>query len=168
MGSMAAAVVLSGATVWTAASAATPSGSATNPYGVGASSDSAAATAPDITTAKTFSTLNRLIAFGPSKGFPERLGSYDVFTEAVADLSGHRIGTNNVNCMIAADRTSLCRTVVSIKGKGQISLESNLGVPGFPLRFEVTGGTGAYANVRGQVRLSFPDGHVRYTFALIP
>jgi hypothetical protein len=98
-----------------------------------------------------------------SKGFVTQI------REEALDADGARVGTIRWNCAFGVD--SHCTLVYGLKGpedeRGTVVATGIFrGFNGESLA--VTGGTGAFANVRGVVTLSVSDGEFIHTLDLIP
>jgi hypothetical protein len=88
--------------------------------------------------------------------------------EEALDADGARIGTIRWNCANGADWH--CTLVYGLKGSGDRGTVVATGIfRGFSGEsLAVTGGSGAFANVRGVVTLSVSDGGFTHTLDLIP
>jgi hypothetical protein len=96
-------------------------------------------------------------------------GLVNQLREEALDVSGVRVGTIRWNCADGADWH--CTLVYGLKGsedeRGSVVATGIFrGFNGESLA--VTGGTGAFANVRGVVTLSVGDGRFTHTLDLIP
>jgi allene oxide cyclase-like protein len=97
------------------------------------------------------------------KGFSA--GDYDVHTDRLTQ-SGHRVGWDTGNCLTtrvgAKSSDQTCEFVLHLK-HGQIdasgAVRSGRGGPGtFPLA--IAGGTGRYADARGEIKITATNGPV--------
>jgi hypothetical protein len=107
-------------------------------------------------------------AKGPSIG-DELVGS-----SALTDASGASAGTDNFVCTSVTpdDRTYQCSVVYALS-RGRITAQGQATITGthplFDEQVAVTGGTRAYQNARGQVRiLQSSETHAELTFHLLP
>ena len=99
----------------------------------------------------------------------ESKGLVTQLREEALDADGNRVGTIRWNCTGGVD--SHCTVVYGLKGsedeRGAVVATGIFrGFNGESLA--VTGGTGAFANVRGVVTLSVGDGEFIHTLDLIP
>ena len=105
-------------------------------------------------------------------------GDYSVFKERLTNRAGTHVGTDNIICTIHYPHKerfgTLCEGTYTFFGrggikKGTISIEGLLlfgpGVGSFT--FAITGGTGHYQNVRGEMHLGLGR-TTQFTFHLIP
>jgi hypothetical protein len=82
-------------------------------------------------------------------------GDYGVFRDPILNSRGDRIGTIDVQCIAAyADQ---CRGSIRIIGRGQITFDGITPLGRDPDFFAITGGTGMYTGVGGQLKIEFPD-----------
>ncbi len=146
----------------------------------------AAAAALFVTTAqgaKTSSTLNLVIkssgheyvtAAGSSSVFPGRLQTGDRILGRDTLLEGTRpVGYDNELCTVMFDDNDLCQTILVLPGKGQIEgnwlwIDRNASLLG-PARFTglIAGGTGTFANAKGQFSASaLPNGTLKVSATL--
>ena len=86
----------------------------------------------------------------------DSIGDYGVFRDKIAsDRTGRIIGTIDVQCISAyADQ---CRGSISLDGRGQITFDGITPLDVDPDEFAVTGGTGDFLGVGGQLRVEFPN-----------
>lgn len=130
---------------------------------------SARPSAPDITTGQTLKIVAhyerfRAIDVGRTGDSP---GDYNVFEETLRDQSGAVIGSDSARCMNIV-MSYRCDATFAFRGKGTIEVSGSFIAPA-PLTLAVTGGTGAYQNVRGQARITGGSGNnTDFTFSLIP
>jgi hypothetical protein len=85
----------------------------------------------------------------------DSIGDYVIFRDAVEDWdTGQPLGVINVHCFLGYD--DQCRGSITLTGDGQVVFDgvTPLGVD--PDRFAITGGTGIYGGVSGQIVISFP------------
>jgi hypothetical protein len=86
-------------------------------------------------------------------------GSYNVFTERVLNQAGtRRLGFSTVQCTFFFTR-SKCAATYSFAGRGNIEFAGMLSTPKGPGGdvFAVTGGTGEFENMTGEVHAVFQD-----------
>jgi hypothetical protein len=107
-------------------------------------------------------------AKGPS------IGDELVGTSALTDTSGSPAGTDNFVCtaVTSDDRTFQCSVVYAL-ARGRVTAQGQATITGthplFDEQVAVTGGTRAYQNARGQVRiLQSSQTHAELTFHLLP
>ncbi len=82
-------------------------------------------------------------------------GDYGVFRDPIYNSKGDRIGTIDVECIAAyADQ---CHGSIRIVGRGQITFDGITPLGRDPDFFAVTGGTGVYTGVGGELKVAFPD-----------
>lgn len=122
-----------------------------------------------ITTGKTLVLLAHTVRskqvvigkrFGP--------GSSLFFEETLKnEKTGAMVGSDSVQCT-ASLRTFLCSATAFLDGRGTITVYGAL-KQGAPQRLSVTGGTGQFQNVRGQLTVvDLKSGDSRLTFQLLP
>jgi hypothetical protein len=134
------------------------------------------ATGSAITNGQTFrlherDTGNAFLDLG-TKG--PSIGDELVGASALTDTAGHAAGTDNFVCttVTSSDTVFQC-TVVYALARGRITAQGQATITGTHPLFDelvaVTGGTRAYQNVRGQVRiLQSSQTHAELTFNLLP
>jgi hypothetical protein len=99
-------------------------------------------------------------------------GSMSVYREPVLDVDGNDVGTVHVECILAKGINYRCTSIAVLKPGPHTQAGSILfagvfrGFNGESLA--VTGGTGAYENVRGSVTLSVEGDDFVRTLHLIP
>jgi hypothetical protein len=99
----------------------------------------------------------------------ERSGWLGRSNEPLEDADGNEVGHSLLECFHARGTRTTCTQVISLTpgpytGRGTIATTGILA--DLPVTFAVTGGTGAYANVGGEMTAtSDPDG-IRLTFNL--
>jgi hypothetical protein len=82
-------------------------------------------------------------------------GDYGVFRDAILNSKGQRVGTIDVQCIAAyADH---CRGSIRIAGRGQITFDGMTPLGRDPDHFAVTGGTGVFTGVGGELKIEFPN-----------
>jgi hypothetical protein len=100
-------------------------------------------------------------AAGPTSVFPGRLQTGDRILSRDSLLArGRMIGYDNELCTVTFDDNDLCQTSLVLPGKGQIQASwlwidrnaSTFGPPHFS--GVIDGGTGTFANAKGQFRAS--------------
>jgi hypothetical protein len=102
------------------------------------------------------------------------IGDELVGASALTNRAGHSAGTDNFVCtsVTANDATFQC-TVVYALHRGRVTAQGQATITGshplFDELFAITGGTGAYQNARGEVRiLQSAQTHAELTFHLLP
>jgi hypothetical protein len=128
--------------------------------------------------AKASSTLNVVIksagheyltAAGSSSVFPGRLQTGDRVLGRDTVMQGARtVGYDNELCTVTFDDNDLCQTILVLPGQGQIEVswlwvDRNASLLG-PAQFSglIDGGTGTFANAKGQFRASvLPNGTLK-------
>jgi hypothetical protein len=106
----------------------------------------------------------------------KRSGQVTTKRLALFDVDGNEVGREYIDCMATSHTGWVC-TLVSVLKDGPYTDKGTVvatGVskhrPGKPniSTMAVTGGTGAYSNVSGQVIQEGVDGHITYTLYLMP
>lgn len=108
-------------------------------------------------------------------------GDYVLFREVLSTRSGRRVGHTNVRCMrhfpfTTRRVTSICDGTFTLSarrfhGRGEIAIQGSVTFTpsASVLTVAVTGGTGHYQNVRGELHIrDAPSGANLYTLHLIP
>jgi hypothetical protein len=157
----------------TLASAA-PKAPTTNAWGMPASQAAAPRQAlpatPDITTATTIVVISRNETAtdidnppaGPSQG------DEGVVHSPLFNRAGAEVGTLDVHFVITSlDPLAVQAVFTASLARGQITAQGVAG-EGQAFTAAVTGGTGAFQNARGQVRVRFQANQVVLTYHLIP
>jgi hypothetical protein len=113
-------------------------------------------------------------AAGSTSVFPGRLQTGDrIFSRDLLQERGHSIGYDNELCTVTFDDNDLCQVVLVLPGKGQIQaswlwIDRNASTNG-PPHFSgvVDGGTGTFANAKGQFSASLlPTGTLQFAATL--
>ena len=113
-------------------------------------------------------------AAGSTSVFPGHLQTGDrIFSRDLLLERGRSIGYDNELCTVTFDDNDLCQTILVLPGKGQIQaswlwIDRNASASG-PPRFSgvIDGGTGAFANAKGQFNASLSrSGTLRFTATL--
>jgi hypothetical protein len=114
----------------------------------------------DETIVLTFQETNfQFIDVGPGPA-----GDYFVLRENVFDESGTRVGFTSIQCTVHFRGDLLCHAALTLPGRGQIEVYGH--VPeSARFTIAVTGGTGDFANVGGELLVELDTG--RYTFYLL-
>jgi hypothetical protein len=154
--------------------AAAPKAPATNAWGMPASATAAHSAVlpagPDITTATTIVVISRNETqtdidnppAGPSQG------DEGVVHSPLFNRAGARVGMLDVHFVFTSVRPMVIQAVFTASlAKGQIAAQG-VATEGPAFTAGVAGGTGAYQNARGQVRVEFLANAVRLTYHLIP
>ncbi len=96
----------------------------------------------------------------------ESVGDYVVFRDMVRNPNNNNwLGTIDVTCMLGF--ADLCRGVVRLNGRGQITFDGMTPVNHDPDRYSIVGGNGEFADVGGVMRIDFPaDDHADLTLTL--
>ena len=127
-----------------------------------------ASASSDITTAKTIHFLARQTSFSfvdvGKKGFS--FGDYYVATEDLLQ-AGKKIGHDAFKCTFVSDADTLCEAAY-VLAKGQITTQGDVLPPARHFNVAVTGGTGIYQNVRGQLTVVPGPRGAEETFHLLP
>jgi hypothetical protein len=96
----------------------------------------------------------------------DSVGDYVVFRDKLFEPGTTRqVGTIDVQCLRGF--ADMCRGVVRLNGKGQITFDgmTELGVD--PDRYSIVGGSGNFADVGGVLRIEFPaEDHALLTLTL--
>lgn len=163
MSAAAAAAIVSGTTGIAAGSAPT------NPWHFsGVAGTTTAAAIPQITRGITLVTVN---VPGPNRNVnvvgrnPSAPGNYHVFEETLKDRQGQPIGHDYATCL-ENYTGAMCRGTFHLDGRGDLIVDGTLSRSSSTLA--VTGGTGRFSNVRGDVHLTFQRTTTTFTFHLIP
>jgi hypothetical protein len=126
-------------------------------------------TAPETITVLGTTTKDRFVDVG-KKGFSP--GDTLVFVEQLTDESDDSVlGKARIECTVHIGSWAICTGAFDFTGRGEIVGQ---GIVPFteedaPFDVPVTGGTGEFANVRGDVHIEqVSDGVERNTFNLIP
>ena len=127
-----------------------------------------ASASSDITTATTIHFLARQTSFTfidvGKKGFS--FGDYYVATEDLLQ-AGKKIGHDAYKCTAVSDRDTVCEATYVLAG-GQITTQGDVLPPAEHFNVAVTGGTGIYQNVRGQLTIVPGPRGADETFHLLP
>jgi allene oxide cyclase-like protein len=147
---------------------------ATNAWGMPASSTAAEseapAASPDITTAKTIVVISRNETTTDIDNPPAGLSQGDegVVHSPLFNRAGAEVGTLDVHFVeTSVDPFAIQAVFTASLAKGQITAQGVAG-EGQAFTAAVTGGTGAFQNARGQVRVRFQANQVVFTYHLIP
>lgn len=82
-------------------------------------------------------------------------GDYGVFRDPIFNGNGDRIGTIDVQCIAAY--SDQCTGSIRLPGKGQISFSGITPLGKDPDHYPITGGTGNFAGVGGELKIEFPE-----------
>jgi hypothetical protein len=140
------------------------------------------ATQPDIATAPTFTVLANATNFQMINVDGHDIGPGDYMVERWAlRRAGAPVGRLNDQCTInfnqtPSNPTALCVFAFTFSREGEIVGDGSVvfapapeGFRPTPFDLPVTGGTGSYQNVRGQIHVEFLDAaSASFTFDLIP
>jgi hypothetical protein len=88
----------------------------------------------------------------PKGGSP---GDYGVFRDAVFTRDGVRVGTIDAQCI--ASYSDQCDGSIRLTGRGQITFAGITPLGRDPDHYAITGGTGQFAGVGGELMIEFPD-----------
>jgi hypothetical protein len=104
--------------------------------------------------------------FGQGNGF------MTLSRDPVFDVDGNKVGNQDESCVVSKGTAFVCSYVITLKD-GQHTQAGTVVTTGIylfddPTTFAVTGGTGAYANVRGYAALETSGGQEFLTLNLIP
>jgi hypothetical protein len=153
--------------------AASPKAPATNTWGMPASATAAPSQAlpgPDITTATTIVVISRNETQTDIDNPPAGLSQGDegVVHSPLFNRAGARVGRLDVQFQFTSLQPMAIQVVFTASlSKGQIAAQGVAGA-GQTFTVGVAGGTGAYQNARGQVRVEFQANQVVLTYHLIP
>ena len=101
-----------------------------------------------------------------------RDGQVTLAKDPLFDADGNRVGNVNASCTVAAPTDFVCTYIHTFKAspyteQGTVTTAGIFTGEDVDL-FAVTGGTGAYVNVRGFAALEYGPGELNYTLNLIP
>jgi hypothetical protein len=96
----------------------------------------------------------------------DSIGDYVVFRDKLFDPNTDKqVGTIDVQCMSGFG--DMCRGVVRLNNKGQITFDGMTEVGVDPDRYNIVGGGGSFADVGGVMRIDFPaEDHAVLTLTL--
>ena len=96
----------------------------------------------------------------------DSIGDYVVFRDKLfAPNTNTQVGTIDVTCMTGFG--DMCRGVVRLYGRGQITFDGMTEVDVDPDRYSIVGGNGRFADVGGVMRIDFPaENHAVLTLTL--
>lgn len=131
-----------------------------------ASSTGAAATGPSAATASTLVVIDhntnfRLVDLPPAGN---TAGDYFLARGTLTTRAGRRVGFHEVQCTVFFRDTIRCIGSFIIDGKGQIVADGVEGRTGQPDLIAVVGGTGQYAQARGDALVTPLKNAIRFTF----
>jgi hypothetical protein len=105
-----------------------------------------------ITVVEPFGNKVAVVDVGASGDSP---GDYVVFQDKLRDPNTNNVvGTIDAQCM--AGFNDLCRGVVRINGRGQITFDGMTQLNVDPDRYSIVGGAGEFVDVGGQMQVDFP------------
>jgi hypothetical protein len=116
-----------------------------------------------ITLVEPYGNKVAVIDVGASGDSP---GDYVVFQDKLRNPNTNDVvGTIDAQCM--AGFNDLCRGVVRLNGRGQITFDGMTQLNVDPDRYSVVGGAGEFVDVGGQMQVDFPaDDHAQITLTL--
>jgi hypothetical protein len=94
-------------------------------------------------------------------------GDLILFADDLLDEAGSVVGHDQVRCTVGFRDELHCDTSFIIDGRGQILVAGTVTRGATQLTLVITGGTGEFKRVRGQVRETLlPNGDGRFVFSL--
>ena len=113
-----------------------------------------------ITLVEPYGNKVSVVDVGASGDLP---GDYVVFQDKLRNPNTDKVvGTIDVQCMAAFN--DLCRGVLNLNGRGQITFDGMTKLNVDPDRYSIVGGAGEFVDVGGQMRIEFPsDDHALLT-----
>lgn len=115
---------------------------------------------PEMTRA-VWKTIRLVERYGPRFTFVdvapkgESPGDYGVFRDAVFTRGNVRVGTIDAQCI--ASYSDQCEGSIRLTGRGQITFAGITPLGRDPDHYAITGGTGHFAGVGGELTIDFPD-----------
>jgi len=104
--------------------------------------------------------------FGQGNGF------MTLSHDPVFDVDGNKVGNQEESCVVSKGTAFVCSYVITLKDgphtENGTVVTTGIYRFGDPTAFAITGGTGAYANVRGYAALETSGGQEFLTLNLVP